>query len=328
MKYNLLIVRNRFKKKLKLQSGLEWFKKNTPLDVVIADEISTDFDVTTAKIANATYKGVMCGEDIIPKLRTVVPEGKYHAVVFIYGNSLDGIRVNVAPVMPIYEGTNLIQLINYDDNGKTLNHEIFHTFFQRIRRQGIVIDDPMDSVTIDGKVYPYFNNKSLKDKPSNRTIAIERLAPYWNQVINIPLATPNKPVVKSNPVVEITRQVGVVGETLGELKVNGFSCKTLELPLVANMTNISCIPAGEYQVKWTFSPRLLKYTYEVQGVPNRTGIRIHSANYYYELKGCIALGDKLTDLNSDGKLDILNSKATLKNFEDKMERKPFTLVIK
>lgn len=327
MQYKLLVVKNRFKGKIKLDRGLKWFKDNTPLEIV-TEELVTDFDVTTKKISNATYAGVICGEDIYPKLRTIVPEGKYHAVVFIYGNNLDGIRVNSSEFMPLYTGTDLIQLCSTTDNGLNLNHEIFHTFFHRIQRQQIAIEDPMDSVIIAGKVYPYFNNSNLDTKPSNRSIAIERLTPYWDKVGNIPVLSPNKPVATSSSKVEITRQAGENGETLGDLKVNGFSCKTLELPWMSNMPNISCIPKGEYQVKWTFSPRLLKYTYEVQGVPNRTGIRIHSANYYYELKGCIALGDKLADLNSDGKLDTLNSKATLKNFEDKMERKPFTLVIR
>ena len=77
MIYKLLLVKNRYTKTLNFKKGLEWFKINTPLDVIIADEISTDFEVTTEKISNATYSGVICGDDIYPKLRTVIEEGKY-----------------------------------------------------------------------------------------------------------------------------------------------------------------------------------------------------------------------------------------------------------
>ena len=72
----------------------------------------------------------------------------------------------------------------------------------------------------------------------------------------------------------------------------------------------------------------MKYTYEIQNVPGRSGIRFHSANYYYQLNGCIALGDRLLDINSDGKLDIANSRITITKFEEIMGKKPFKLVIR
>ena len=182
--YKLLIVKNRYTKKLNFSVGLDWFKKNTPIQMSI-EEISTDFDVTTEKISNATYKGVICGDDIYPKLRTVIPEGKYHAVIFVYGNKLDGIRVNVAKQLPLYPGTDLIQLCQVTDKGKSLNHELFHTFFHRLQRQQIMIEDPMDSVVVDGILKHYFNNENLNSKHSNRTIALDRLKPYWDKVLNI-----------------------------------------------------------------------------------------------------------------------------------------------
>lgn len=196
MQYKLLLVRNRCKDKLDVTKGLNWFKENTPLDVVMVDEISTDFDVTTTEVSNATFKGVMCGEDIIPKLRTVVPEGKYHAVVFIYGNKLNGIRVNVAPNMPIYPGTSLIQLVRYNDNGKTLNHEIFHTFFNRLQRQQVMIEDPMDT---------YIKNSDLSVEgavDTNREIALKLLSSYWDKVAHILVlsSTPVNNTVASTPV--------------------------------------------------------------------------------------------------------------------------------
>ena len=83
MLYKLLIVRNRFTKTLNIQKGLDWFKNNTPLEVVVADEISTEFDTTTEKISGQGGRaGVIAGDDIYDKLRTVIAEGKYHAVVF------------------------------------------------------------------------------------------------------------------------------------------------------------------------------------------------------------------------------------------------------
>jgi hypothetical protein len=94
----------------------------------------------------------------------------------------------------------------------------------------------------------------------------------------------NKP---SMDVIYLIRMKYSDTETLGNLTVGDTVFKTLERPWKDNKPNISCIPAGSYIVKWTFSPRMLKYTYEVTGVPNRSGIRIHVANYFNELLGCI-----------------------------------------
>src|SRR5947207_5696643 len=90
-------------------------------------------------------------------------------------------------------------------------------------------------------------------------------------------------------------------QTLGTLTIvkdNGqlYVCKTLELPWKENQSNVSCIPKGEYMCKYTRSNRMSNekgrdvYTYEVLNVPNRAGIRVHIANYFTQLLGCIALG--------------------------------------
>lgn len=126
-------------------------------------------------------------------------------------------------------------------------------------------------------------------------------------------------------------------QTLGTLTVQNtkelFVCKTLELGWHDNESNISCIPTGEYTCKWTRSNRLSTaaghdvFTYEVLNVPNRAGIRIHSANYFNQLLGCIALGDAHKDINSDGHLDVLHSGATVAKFAEFMSYQEFKLLI-
>jgi hypothetical protein len=318
MTYKVLIVRNRYKKKLKLSKGLDWFKKRTPIEIV-TEELVTDFDVTTEHISNQSYAGVICGDDIYPKLRTVIPEGKYHAVVFVYGNQLDGIRVNVAKALPLYPGTDLIQLCTVSDSGKSLNHEIFHTFIHRLQRQQVMIEDPMDRVVVDGIWQNYYNNSNLDAKPSNRSIAIERITPYWDKITTI--INPNMPKVT------IKRNTDDGVQSLGTLSTDNFTCFTLERPWKNNASNISCIPKGTYECRYTWSLKFLKYTYEIMNVPGRTGIRIHSANFYSELLGCISLGSGYSDINGDSKKDIINSRATILKFEELLMRQPFTILI-
>jgi hypothetical protein len=78
--------------------------------------------------------------------------------------------------------------------------------------------------------------------------------------------------------------------TFGELTIPGTTLVTLELPWRDNARNKSCIPAGEYVVRWSLSPRLKKYTYEITHVPGRGGIRIHAGNF---------AGDRDKGLRSD-----------------------------
>ena len=125
--------------------------------------------------------------------------------------------------------------------------------------------------------------------------------------------------------VVLTRKDDDHNGTFGTLVMDNFNCLTVELPYRDNEPNTSCIPKGQYTCKWTHSPRLDKYTYELQDVPNRAGIRIHSANYPDQLLGCIALGSYTANVN--GKEGVFNSRDTLQKFETLLNQQDFTLEI-
>lgn len=167
------------------------------------------------------------------------------------------------------------------------------------------------------RLFGYFRNDQPESQDSNFGEAWRRMLPY------LPLLSSISP---TTPLVVINRSNGLL-QTTGVLNHKDFKCFTLELPWKNNAKNISCIPKGTYKCRYTFSPRFLKYTYEVLNVPNRSGIRIHSANFVSQLNGCIALGSSLQDINNDGSLDTTNSRNTIKSFEELMERKDFILRI-
>ncbi len=105
-------------------------------------------------------------------------------------------------------------------------------------------------------------------------------------------------------------------ETIGKLYVLNkkgyilFECETLELPWKDNQSNVSCIPAGQYKVKKRWSEKYNEH-FHITGVPNRDYILIHPANYVSQLRGCVAVGRDLADINNDGLMDVTSSKATL-----------------
>lgn len=130
------------------------------------------------------------------------------------------------------------------------------------------------------------------------------------------------------PTVTITRNQDDGTQTLGELEYNGLKLNTLELSYKDNKRNISSIPKGTYNVKYTFSPKFMKYTYEILNVPGRSGIRIHTGNYFTDIQGCILLGNGYKHLNKDNKLDIINSTVSVKTLEQLLNKQPFKLIIK
>jgi hypothetical protein len=114
----------------------------------------------------------------------------------------------------------------------------------------------------------------------------------------------------------ITRDKLQEAQTLGTLVLTDeegnklFSCKTLELPWLDNKRNESCIPLGNYKVITRQSARYNKH-YHIQDVSGRSFILIHIGNFKSQTKGCILIGEKLADLNSDGYKDVTNSKLTM-----------------
>lgn len=123
----------------------------------------------------------------------------------------------------------------------------------------------------------------------------------------------------------LTRINNEKDRTFGIIHLPNRTFFTLELPWRDNHANISRVPAGTYTATFTESPHFNKKTYLLTGVKDRTSIRIHSANLPHELKGCIALGEKLGVLN--GERALLNSRQAVEEFEKLLEQKPFELEI-
>jgi hypothetical protein len=113
--------------------------------------------------------------------------------------------------------------------------------------------------------------------------------------------------------VTIQRTAGdAVSAVQGTLTVSNdfglkFHCLTIERP-------DKLITAGTYTLSYTKSPRFSKkagkdvYTPEIHQVDGRAGLRIHPANYFRDLEGCIAVGRRYADLDKDGSTDISESK--------------------
>lgn len=142
--------------------------------------------------------------------------------------------------------------------------------------------------------------------------------------------------------VELFRPINNLGAdpddgTFGKLSINNgeWGCFSGELPNRDNASRISRIPAGEYICKWTDSPAH-GWCYQVTGVPDRTMIEIHSANWFgdaakgrfCQLLGCIALGASIGKLDAHPEqFALLQSSITVQEFNRRIGGEDFKLVI-
>lgn len=105
-----------------------------------------------------------------------------------------------------------------------------------------------------------------------------------------------------------------------------FECVTLELPWLANMRNVSCIPKGVYKVVPRTSPKY-KNHFILENVPNRKFILIHQGNFNTDTRGCILIGSRFAKINNDSLLDIAASRRTLLELLETTKGKGFELII-
>lgn len=127
--------------------------------------------------------------------------------------------------------------------------------------------------------------------------------------------------------------------TPGTLTVEGegFTCRTLELPWRGNRRGVSCIPAGTYPARLSWSPKRRRRLYELAQVPGRDDVQIHAGNYAgdtaqgyrSDVEGCILLGREwaVAKVGALEQVMVAQSRATVKAFEDLMAGRPFTLSI-
>jgi zinc D-Ala-D-Ala carboxypeptidase len=182
MNYKILIVKNNFHKRLDFSRGIDHLEDNTPLKI-FTEELETSFNFTFQPVGNHKFSG---GIPLLPvaDLKKIIPEGKYNAVVIVSDkDDLNGLlRVSACYDTPLYPDTDVIYLSATSDRGQTFNHELFHAFFKKVNRRGVSLFDPMDLTFVNGVPTPYYNDTCLGCKESNRTIAIDALAPHWEKV--------------------------------------------------------------------------------------------------------------------------------------------------
>ncbi len=141
-----------------------------------------------------------------------------------------------------------------------------------------------------------------------------------------------------NPIITIQREESTDDGTYGILRGAGLTLQTLELPWCGNERGHSCIPAGQYTCKVTFSNKFRRDYYELLNVPGRGGVRIHSGNFagdvrkglQSDVEGCILLGMQrgvVENKNRAKQKAVLESKKAVALFMETLRNQDFVLRI-
>lgn len=111
----------------------------------------------------------------------------------------------------------------------------------------------------------------------------------------------------------IERGVSTDEGTFGVASIGNISWHSLELPWRDNLPNLSCVPPGVYRASIVHSPHFGRDLYLLQGVPGRSDVEIHPANwagdvqkgYHSDLKGCLSVAEEIGYLTPPGRSDLL-----------------------
>ena len=118
--------------------------------------------------------------------------------------------------------------------------------------------------------------------------------------------------------------------TFGVLTMpGGFQFQTAERPWLLNQPYISCIPEGEYSLLYRKSDTIRRITkglflvgWEIEDVPGRTGILLHTANWPSGVQGCVGLGKKfelMRDPSTNCPFGVTESGASFEDFMGRMK---------
>lgn len=114
---------------------------------------------------------------------------------------------------------------------------------------------------------------------------------------------------------------------LGTLTIADRTYHVLERPWRNNQRNQSCIPTGVYEAVFLAQTDSGKFrnVYELQAVPDRSDILIHSGNVVDDTRGCLLIG--LSRGHQDGKPAVLESRAALAELARLTGNENFVLTI-
>ena len=93
-----------------------------------------------------------------------------------------------------------------------------------------------------------------------------------------------------------------------------FKCESLERGWVDNKNRISCLPELDTIIVKEYSDKFKTDLWELKNTGPRSECKVHWANFFWQLNGCIALGNNRKYIDGDLIMDVTSSRDTVKKF--------------
>lgn len=248
-KYKVLIL-NQSKWGLgnSLDKDIEYWKEFAPENFGLG--LNVEYEVKNADLIdeNALYDSNMMPDGRLrmilrgmqEKIRTIVGEGEFDEVVFVYDEEDTAIGemakrgknklfyiVSHTAGEPIYDKTPYVEIARESRSTtsffKTLNHERFHAIERKLHRAQIYVSDQMDMTEVNGEWKKYYKNSDVYSLDGNRAKTLEIFRPHWSKI----------PLVSDSIFTEIIKDI--TSPTTGEWKyfkeheIRGLKTKLVDM---------------------------------------------------------------------------------------------------
>lgn len=97
-----------------------------------------------------------------------------------------------------------------------------------------------------------------------------------------------------------------------------FKSESLERGWVNNQNRISCLPEGDFPIEFEESYKFEQFLWEIKETAHRSECKFHWANYWYDLNGCVGLGNNRKYIDGDLVMDVTDSRNIIKKFHKAM----------
>ena len=200
---NVLIIKNRVKVKIDddIKRAFEFLERKTPanynleyMDVDIPVELTVFKKRQDGRKIYGTYKTK-------DKLRSKVPFGKYHIVLFYYdveeqaiehqlkkGGYKDGYVTSWCLWNELFPDTEFCEIITSRRNDRSrkidtsTSHEMMHALLNKAKRAGRGVIDHMDKTIVNGKLVFYYKNNDREAHDGNYARSLKELNKHWDIV--------------------------------------------------------------------------------------------------------------------------------------------------
>ena len=97
-----------------------------------------------------------------------------------------------------------------------------------------------------------------------------------------------------------------------------FKKESLERGWVNNQNRTSCLPELDTTIVLEYSDKFNTELWELKDTGPRSECKVHWANFWYELNGCIGIGNNRKKIDGDPIMDITSSRNAVREFHEIM----------